>query len=63
MWKDKCLIDMMFRVFQLLCTTCDKHVHSNYPLHNREVWTGTYFKAVLPTMSIDEETMELAIIG
>jgi len=50
-------------VNNLLCTTCDSHVHSNFPLHDREVWTGEYFKAVPPTTSIDDETMELITIG
>ena len=52
-----------FALDSLLCTACDDSVHTNYPLHDREVWMGTYFKAVSPTTSIDEETMELISIG
>jgi len=47
----------------LLCASCDVHVHTAAPLHDREVWTGTHFIAVPPTTSINKETMELTTIG
>jgi len=52
-----------FAVDSLLCTACDENVHSKFPLHDKEVWTGTHFKAISPTTSINEETMQLINVG
>ena len=52
-----------FGANSLLCVSCDAHVHTVAPLHDREVWTGTHFVSVPPTTSINQETMELITVG
>lgn len=34
---------------QFMCQACDRAVHNNQPLHDREMWSDGIFKAVPPT--------------
>ena len=52
-----------FGTSSLLCVSCDGHVHTNAPLHDRQVWVGTHFVAVSPTTSFNQETKELMTVG
>lgn len=51
-----------FGTSSLLCVSCDGHVHTNAPLHDRQVWVGTHFVAVSPTTSFNQETKELMTV-
>ena len=45
-----------------MCSRCDAEVHSKSPCHDREIWNGTHFIAVPPTVAINPETSGLTII-
>ena len=45
-----------------MCTRCDDEVHDKTPCHDREVWNGTHFTSIPPTISINQETSELITI-
>jgi len=47
----------------LLCSVCDGKVHSDLPLHDREVWTGSYFTPIPPTVTIDPESLQVTTIS
>lgn len=47
----------------LLCSTCDENVHRATLLHDREAWNGSHFIPIVPTVSINEQTMEMKTIG
>ena len=46
-----------------LCADCDREIHSVYPLHDRESWTGEYFKFIASTLSPDSITGNLVDVG
>ena len=46
-----------------MCTTCDEEVHAKSPCHDREVWDGTHFTAVPPTVTINPENLGLTTIS
>ena len=47
----------------LLCAKCDLRIHIAKVLHNRDIWTGLYFKPVSSTEFFDEITNEIMEIG
>ena len=47
----------------LFCAKCDKEIHLMYPLHDRESWTGEYFKFIPSTLSPDSVTGNLVDVG
>lgn len=47
----------------VLCASCDEVLHESAPFHDREVWSGTHFIAISPTTSIDEQSLQLKMIG
>lgn len=46
-------------VLNVICT----YIHMCKPLHNRDIWSGTYTKPVSSTEFFDEDTNEITEIG
>ena len=48
-------------IFVLIVT--GKYIQYSYPLHDRESWTGEYFKFIASTLSPDSFTGNLVDVG
>ena len=47
----------------MLCAQCDIKIHSMVALHNRDIWTGSYFMSISSTQFMDENTHDIVEIG
>lgn len=45
----------------VLCRACDEQLHEIFPLHDRQVWSGSHFEAIPPTITIDDSMQAVTI--